>query len=56
MELCLSGNVRDGARHLSQISGLGAMKPNTVMLGFYDSTPQQNFFSKYLINFTIVLA
>lgn len=37
IELTLSQSVKDGIHSLIRISGLGGMKPNTVMLGFYDN-------------------
>ncbi|XP_028910936.1 LOW QUALITY PROTEIN: solute carrier family 12 member 9 [Ornithorhynchus anatinus] len=46
VDLTLSPSVRHGAQHLLRISGLGGMKPNTLVLGFYDETlPQDHFLS-----------
>ncbi|XP_041651958.1 solute carrier family 12 member 9 [Cheilinus undulatus] len=36
VNLTLSDSVRHGVQHLLFISGLGGMRPNTLVLGFYD--------------------
>lgn len=44
VELCLADSVRSGAAHLARLSGLGAMRPDTVILGFSDDTEPVDFF------------
>ncbi|XP_041983839.1 solute carrier family 12 member 9 isoform X2 [Aricia agestis] len=44
VELCLAESVRAGAAQLTRLSGLGAMKPDTVLLGFRDTAPPRDFF------------
>lgn len=47
VELTVSGRVRDGVLHLMRISGMGAMKPNTVVLGFLDQQERNDFLKRY---------
>lgn len=37
IEMTLAPNVRDGLPHVARIAGLGALKLNTVIFGFYDN-------------------
>lgn len=46
VELTLCPSVREGTEHLLRLSGLGGMKPNTLVLGFYDDSPPRNSFDK----------
>uniref|UniRef100_A0A8C1JYN8 Solute carrier family 12 member 9 n=1 Tax=Cyprinus carpio TaxID=7962 RepID=A0A8C1JYN8_CYPCA len=42
VNLTLADSVRHGVQHLLFISGLGGMRPNTLVLGFYDDVPPQD--------------
>ncbi|XP_076850543.1 LOW QUALITY PROTEIN: solute carrier family 12 member 9 [Brachyhypopomus gauderio] len=42
VNLTLSDSVRHGVQHLLFISGLGGMRPNTLVLGFYDDVLPQD--------------
>lgn len=46
IELTVARSVRDGLNHLTHLAGLGAMKPNTIVLGFRDSQNPIDFFQQ----------
>lgn len=43
IEITLAPSVQEGLQHVARIAGLGAMKLNTVIFGFYDDTPPIDF-------------
>ncbi|XP_014258498.1 solute carrier family 12 member 9 isoform X2 [Cimex lectularius] len=44
VELTVARSLREGLNHLSHLAGLGAMKPNTIVLGFRDNQGPVDFF------------
>ncbi|XP_066476994.1 solute carrier family 12 member 9 [Tiliqua scincoides] len=47
VNLTLSDSVRRGTQQLLFISGLGGMRPNTIALGFYDSTAAKDCLAQH---------
>lgn len=46
VEITVADTVPDGLQHLMRLSGMGAMKPNTVILGFLDKEKPIDFLNK----------
>uniref|UniRef100_A0A8C9W0J8 Solute carrier family 12 member 9 n=1 Tax=Scleropages formosus TaxID=113540 RepID=A0A8C9W0J8_SCLFO len=47
VDLTLSPSVRQGTQHLLRIAGLGGMKPNTLIMGFYDDCVPEDYFQQH---------
>lgn len=46
IELTVAKSIREGAQHLMRLSGMGAMKPNMIVLGFLDKQQPRDFLTK----------
>ncbi|XP_051943632.1 solute carrier family 12 member 9-like isoform X1 [Hippocampus zosterae] len=49
VNLTLADSVRHGVQHLLFITGFGGMRPNTLVLGFYDDCPPQDHLQEKVI-------
>lgn len=57
VNLTLADSVRHGVQHLLFISGLGGMRPNTLVLGFYDDVyPEERLLDPYISSDTFQLS
>ena len=52
VELTVARSIRDGIQQLIRISGIGAMKPNTICMGFLDSVYHDDDFTSPFSSFS----
>lgn len=46
VEVTSAKTIREGTQHMMRLSGMGAMKPNTVVLGFLDKEDPHDFLQR----------